>query len=289
MPNYKLLSQGSTKINKSNTIQDEYFSRILYLAPDNLADGKRTVCPYAKVAKCSEACLNSAGMGVFSNVQQARIRKTLMFLNETEKFLDLLIKDIDKFVKECDKLGKKPALRLNGTSDIQWETIEEPLMKMIMKTNPEVVMCGDDYGYNMGLQMPADHWRKFIKPILANYVKMAHDGGAKFILHSCGDLHEIFPDFVEIGIDGVESLKPKNNDLSMYREKYPEITLVGTIDDSEMLVYESPESVRNSVKKSIQTLGKKGGYIPGPTNFLLDQPPENIVALYKAIQEFGKY
>jgi hypothetical protein len=123
MPTYKLLSQGSTKINKSNTIQDEYFSRILYLAPDNLADGKRTVCPYAKVAKCSEACLNSAGMGKFSNVQQARVRKTLLFLNDQTEFMNLLIKDIRKFLKECEKLGKKPALRLNGTSDIQWENI----------------------------------------------------------------------------------------------------------------------------------------------------------------------
>ena len=75
----------------------------------------------------------------------------------------------------------------------------------------------------------------------------------------------------------------------MYREKYPEITLVGTIDDSEMLKYNTPEFVRNSVKESIETLGKKGGYIPGPTNFLLDQPAENIVACYKAIQEFGNY
>jgi len=138
MPNYALLSQGSTKINKSNTIQDEYFSRILYLAPDTLADGKRTVCPYAKIAKCNEACLNSAGMGVFSNVQQARIKKTLMFLNETEKFFDLLIKDIDKFVKECEKLGKKPALRLNGTSDIQWETIEIEDFKNIFEMYPNI-------------------------------------------------------------------------------------------------------------------------------------------------------
>ena len=52
MPSYKLLSQGSMKIDKSNKIQDKYFSRILYLAPHNLADGKRTVCPYATFAKC---------------------------------------------------------------------------------------------------------------------------------------------------------------------------------------------------------------------------------------------
>jgi len=146
--------------------------------------------------------------------------------------------------------------------DFQWETFEEPSLKLLMSQKPDVVMCGDDYGYN-------------------------HDGGAKFVLHSCGNIGQIFPDFVEIGIDGVESLKPKYNDLKMYREKYPEITLIGTIDDSEMLIYESPEYIRNSVKESITKLGKKGGYIPGPTNFLLDHPPENIVSLFKAIQDFG--
>jgi len=187
------------------------------------------------------------------------------------------------------RFARKEPSFLQQHIDFQWETFEEPGLNMLMKTKPDIVMCGDDYGFNDGLQISPTDWRKFIKPILAEYVKIAHDGGAKFILHSCGAIGKIFPDFVEIGIDGVESLKPKNNDLAMYREKYPEITLVGTIDDSEMLVYKSPEFIRNSVKESINTLGKKGGYIPGPTNFLLDQPPENIVACYKSIQEFGKY
>jgi hypothetical protein len=187
------------------------------------------------------------------------------------------------------RFARKEPSYLQQHIDFQWETFEEPSLKYLMNTKPEVVMCGDDYGYNSGLQMPAKEWRKYIKPKLAEYVKYAHDGGAKFILHSCGDLHEIFPDFVEIGIDGVESLRPTHNDLKMYREKYPEITLIGTVDDSEMLKYQTPDFIRNSVKESIKLLGKKGGYIPGPTNFLLDQPPENIVALYKTIQEFGKY
>jgi len=187
------------------------------------------------------------------------------------------------------RFARKEPEFLQEHIDFQYDVIHEPSLKFLMDTKPEVVMCGDDYGYNKGLQINVKHWRKFIKPKLANYVKIAHDGGAKFILHSCGGIGEIFPDFVEIGIDGVESLKPISNDLAIYREKYPEITLVGTIDDSEMLVHESPEIVKKSVKESVKVLGKKGGYIPGPTNFLLDQPPENIVALYKAIQEFGKY
>ena len=124
MPNYNILSQGSTKIAKSNKIQDRYFSRIVYLAPHDLADGKRTLCPYAKIAHCHIPCLNTAGMGKFSNVQQSRIKKSLWFLNDQSGFMTALVKDVHTFLRECDRLGKLPALRLNGTSDIQWETIE---------------------------------------------------------------------------------------------------------------------------------------------------------------------
>ena len=125
MPTYKLLSSSSPKIDKSNKIQDKYFSRIMYLAPHNLADNKRTVCPYSTIAKCHEPCLNTAGLGgVYSSIQKARIRKTLMFLNDKGTFMTELFKDIFKFQKECEDLGKLPALRLNGTSDIQWETIK---------------------------------------------------------------------------------------------------------------------------------------------------------------------
>jgi hypothetical protein len=138
MPKYNLLSSGSTKIEKSNKLSDKYFSRIVYLAPDDLADGKRTLCPYAKVAKCNVPCLNTAGMGKFSNVQQSRIRKSLLFLNEPQEFMRQLVEDANKFLKECDRLGKKPALRLNGTSDIQWENIEVDGHENIFAMFPQI-------------------------------------------------------------------------------------------------------------------------------------------------------
>ena len=138
MPKYNLLSSGSTKIEKSNKLSDEYFSRIVYLAPDDLADGKRTLCPYAKVAKCNVPCLNTAGMGKFTNVQQSRIRKSLLFLNDQQEFMRQLVQDVNKFLKECDRLGKKPALRLNGTSDIQWETIEVDGYENIFAMFPQI-------------------------------------------------------------------------------------------------------------------------------------------------------
>ena len=139
MPTYKLLSSESPKINKSNKIQDKYFSRILYLAPHNLADGKRTVCPYATVAQCHEPCLNTAGLGgVYPSIQKARIRKTLLFLNDRDQFMSDLVGDIIKFLLECEKLGKLPCLRLNGTSDIQWENIYLKNGQTLFSLFPEI-------------------------------------------------------------------------------------------------------------------------------------------------------
>ena len=135
---YKLLSQGNPKTDKSNKIQDKYFSRVMYLAPSDLADGKRTVCPYAKIAMCEEGCLNTSGLGgVYPTIQKARIRKTLLFLHEYPTFMFQLIEDIQKFIKECAKLDKLPCLRLNGTSDIQWEH-QEYKGKTVFEMFPQI-------------------------------------------------------------------------------------------------------------------------------------------------------
>ena len=159
----------------------------------------------------------------------------------------------------------------------------EDMVKII---KPKVVMIGDDYGFNSGLQMSMEMWRDLVKPTLIEYVRIVHDAGGKCLLHSCGRIGELFKDFVEIGLDGIESLKPKNNDLIELKKKYGDkLALLGTIDDSEMLKYSTPAEVKKSVTQSIKDLGP-GGYIPGATNFLLDQPVDNIHAMLEAIREY---
>ena len=107
---------------------------ILHFLPHNRADVlmdrkvKRTMCPFAIMAQCHEACLNTAGRGgiikkgeTTNTIEIARLRRTLLFLDEREKFLAQLHKEITAFVIRCKKNDKKPCVRLNGTSDIQWE------------------------------------------------------------------------------------------------------------------------------------------------------------------------
>ena len=72
-----------------------YMTAILYLAPANLSG--RQVCPH-RSAGCELACLYSAGMGAFSNVQSARVAKTLAFFKDKEGFINDIKKDIAALV-----------------------------------------------------------------------------------------------------------------------------------------------------------------------------------------------
>lgn len=115
-----LTSAASNAKTAKNIAHDEYLTFILHLAPADLS-GFNT-CPKAS-AGCKAACLNTAGRGAFSNVQAARVRKTLFFVKERKAFLQLLAKDIDTAIRKASKQNKQVVIRLNGTSDIDWTSI----------------------------------------------------------------------------------------------------------------------------------------------------------------------
>ena len=116
---YNLLGVGTN----AKTVKgdgDEYLTAILYMAPAKQVDGIN-VCPMAEMAGCAKACLYTAGRGRFNNVQQARMRKTMLWRDDRAEFLRLLRDDLERFQRYCTKRNITPCVRLNGTSDIQWE------------------------------------------------------------------------------------------------------------------------------------------------------------------------
>ena len=122
---YKLIGVGTN----AKTVKgdgSEYLTAILYMTPWKvMVDGKQfNSCPMAETADCINGCLYTAGRGKFSNVQKARMRKTEWFYRDREGFMDQLVLDIHKFTNYCEKRGIQPCVRLNGTTDIRWETIK---------------------------------------------------------------------------------------------------------------------------------------------------------------------
>jgi hypothetical protein len=105
----------------AKTIKGEkkgYLTGILYLLPAD-SSGITNVCANATPG-CKASCLNTAGRGAFSSVQAGRMRKTKLLVENRESFLEQLAKDIAALVSKAKRDGFKPAVRINGTSDMPW-------------------------------------------------------------------------------------------------------------------------------------------------------------------------
>lgn len=132
----KLISAG---MNAKTTKGDgsEYITAILYMAPATLVSGIN-MCPMAEMAGCAKACLNTAGRGKFSNVQESRIRKTVLFRDNRAVFMQMLNADLIKFTAWCGKHGVQAVVRLNGTQDIRWENIECAGYANVFEAHPAI-------------------------------------------------------------------------------------------------------------------------------------------------------
>lgn len=115
---FKLLSHGSTnyKTAKNQHITESY---ILYLSPYKQNSFGKNVCANASKG-CIDACLFTAGRGAFSNVQQARQRKTDWFFSDMIGFLTQLYKELYLINAEAMLENRAVAIRLNGTSDLDF-------------------------------------------------------------------------------------------------------------------------------------------------------------------------
>lgn len=116
------LANSNAKLKKNNK-HSQYLSFALFLAPARQAvadHDMRTVCP-ASSPGCRAACLFTAGRGRIFAIREARIRKTKLFLNYPELFMEQLYEDIDRAIRQSERQDKQCAIRLNGTSDIDWE------------------------------------------------------------------------------------------------------------------------------------------------------------------------
>jgi hypothetical protein len=111
----KLLTTQNYKTTKGEKLG--IMTGILYLAPAKISGYE--VCS-RRSEGCTKSCLYSAGRGAFNTVQKSRVAKTKMFFEQRDVFMTQLRKDIKSLVNKANKQNMVPAIRLNGTSDIEW-------------------------------------------------------------------------------------------------------------------------------------------------------------------------
>lgn len=109
---------SSAKIAKADKYDE--LTYILYLSPANQSGYE--VCPF-RTDECTDACLDKSGhnkIDVVGRIDAARIKKTQLFFEEREFFMGWLVAEIQSAKNKAEKLGKRFSVRLNGTSDIEF-------------------------------------------------------------------------------------------------------------------------------------------------------------------------
>ena len=116
----KLLNSGNAKTLKGEKVGFRTFG--LHLSPATKSGFN--VCQWAS-AGCRAACLDTAGRGCMSNVQNSRINKTKRFFKDNYGFMSDLRSEIGKAIKSAARKSLTPCFRLNLTSDIPWENVRK--------------------------------------------------------------------------------------------------------------------------------------------------------------------
>jgi uroporphyrinogen decarboxylase len=160
----------------------------------------------------------------------------------------------------------------------------------------DIVRVSDDLGMENGLIISPDLYRKMIKPRQKKLYKVIKENSdAKVLLHSCGSIYKLIPDFIEIGMDALNPVQVSTKDMEdtakLKREFGDRITFWGGgCDTQRVLPFRTPEEVREEVKRRIKDLAPGGGFVFAPVhNIQPDASPEKICALYDTALGFGKY
>jgi uroporphyrinogen decarboxylase len=145
---------------------------------------------------------------------------------------------------------------------------------------------GDDWGQQYGLIMGIDLWRKFFRPRLRKLYDEVHKAGLPVSIHSCGDISEIIPDLIEMGVNMITPLQAEALDFNFLKKEYGRhLTFWGGISTQKTFPYGTPADVRAEVRERINVLGKGGGYIVAPSHELQgDVPLENMLAFIDEVQ-----
>lgn len=121
-----LLTTANPKTDKGTKYG--YLTAILHLSPER-GSGIGNVCASA-TAGCVAACLNTAGRGGIglttkgdNAIQRARRERTREYFENRAAFLDQLSREIEQHARRAVRARLIPCVRLNGTSDIRWESV----------------------------------------------------------------------------------------------------------------------------------------------------------------------
>ncbi|NVM54580.1 MAG: hypothetical protein HWN66_12825 [Candidatus Helarchaeota archaeon] len=165
-------------------------------------------------------------------------------------------------------------------------------IEMWLQYNPDGFFIYDDLGTQSGLFFSPEIFKKYYADPYKEIINYLHDHDYAFHLHSCGNIGELIPTLIDIGVDSIELDSPHQTGIERLLEFRGKIPFWACVDIQSVYPKGSPEEVEQEVIKMIQTFStQEGGYLAYfyPQPKAINIPKVNIQAFHKALKKWGKY
>lgn len=159
--------------------------------------------------------------------------------------------------------------------------------RAVARYDVDALFLSDDYGTQRSLLISPAKWTEFIKPRLRAIADEVHRLGKAFFLHSCGNVREIIPDLIEVGVDVLHPVQPEAVDIERVKAEFgDDIVLYGGVGTQRVMALSDPRGVRREIRRALRVLGRGGGYILAPGITLQgDCPVENVLEFVRLARE----
>ena len=228
----------------------------------------------------AEACRNQREYATYMGAVQFDVINSNGFLRGMEQTLVDLITD--------DPAGMLLAGR---RIDINIEIARRVLEAA--KGGIDFLWMGEDLGTQIAPIVSLDLYRKAIRPFHQRVVDLAKSFGLPVMVHTCGSSSWAYEDFIEMGVDAVDTLQPEAANMSpAYLKKTfgGRLAFHGCISTAGPVASGTVEDTVRNCRETLDIMMPGGGYCFAPTHSLQDNSPtENVLAMYETAKKYGAY
>ena len=157
----------------------------------------------------------------------------------------------------------------------------------------DILWLGEDLGTQDRPMISMEIFKKHFRPRYEKLVDLGKAFGVRIMIHTCGSSSWAYEDFIDMGIDAVDTLQPEAKDMSpayLKRTFGGRLAFHGCISTAGPVAFGTPPEVVRSCRETLDIMMPGGGYCFAPTHALQDNSPtENIVAMYETAKKYGTY
>lgn len=200
------------------------------------------------------------------------------------------------FQDACSAFGMEHALMVMLTNPPMFRAVIDRITLFYLRANEifyeatkghlDAILIGNDFGSQTGLMVQPELIREFVFPGTKLLIEQAKSYGLKVIHHSCGSIMPIIDDLHNLGADIIHPVQAlaKDMDVASLKNKFgSRVAFCGGVDAQYLLVKGTPDDISSKIKEIREVFPTGLVISPSHEAILPDIPPENVDALFKAI------